>query len=220
MSDRKSLLELDARNVFVDAIGTEHGLTREHLEGLAGAIGRHAQEIEGRRGRDLGFMELPYNDELAATIKQKAEELRGWCKNFVVLGIGGSALGNIAVHGALNHPFHNLLPAGHKARLGAPRVFVLDNVDPALMAAFMDTVEDELDATVFNVITKSGSTAETMSQFLHARDVLKRRGWTRRARSSPPPTRSRRRACCAASSTRRATSACRCRPTWAAASAC
>ncbi len=176
MSERKSLLELDVRNVFDDRIADEHRLSREHLNGLAGVIGRHTQEIEDRRGKDIGFMELPYNDELVATIKQKADELRGWCKNFVVLGIGGSALGNIAVHGALNHPFHNLLPAGHPARNGAPRIFVLDNVDPALMAAFLDTVEDELDSTVFNVITKSGSTAETMSQFLHARDLLKRKG--------------------------------------------
>jgi glucose-6-phosphate isomerase len=176
MSERKSVVELDATNVFEDAIGEEHGLSREHLQGLAGRIERHVQEIERRRGKDIGFMELPYDTELAATIREKAEELRGWCRNFVVLGIGGSALGNIAVHGALNHAFHNLLPAGHEARLGAPRIFVLDNVDPALMAAFLDTVEDELDSTAFNVITKSGSTAETMSQFLHVRELLRRKG--------------------------------------------
>jgi glucose-6-phosphate isomerase len=176
MSALKSVLELDVSNVFEESIGPEHGLSREHLDGLAGVIGRHTQEIEERRGEDLGFMVLPYERKLAAPIEKKAKELRGWCRNFVVLGIGGSALGNIAVHGALNHPFHNLLPAGHPARLGAPRIFVLDNVDPALMAAFVETVEDELDSTVFNVITKSGSTAETMSQFLFARDLLRRKG--------------------------------------------
>jgi len=176
MSARKSTLELDASNVFEDSIGAEHGLSHEHLEGLAGSIARHVREIEDRRGKDIGFMELPYDRKLCAAIKEKAAELRGWCKNFVVLGIGGSALGNIAVHGALNHAFHNLLPAEHPARAGAPRIFVLDNVDPALMAAFMEVIEDELDATAFNVITKSGSTAETMSQFLFVRDLLRRKG--------------------------------------------
>ena len=41
-----------------------------------------------------------------------------------VLGIGGSALGNIALHTALNGPFHDLEPPR-----GRPRLFVLDNVD-------------------------------------------------------------------------------------------
>jgi glucose-6-phosphate isomerase len=176
MGDKRSLLELDVANVFEESIGPEHGLSQEHLKGLAGRIGRHTQEIQERRGKDIGFMELPADRALSAAVNEKAAELRGWCRNFVVLGIGGSALGNIAVHGALNHAFHNLLPAGHPARLGCPRIFVLDNVDPALMAAFLDTVEGELDSTVFNVITKSGSTAETMSQFLFVRDMLRRRG--------------------------------------------
>ena len=173
MAKSKSVLELDASNAFAESVGGEHGLTHEQLDGLAGRIAAHTKEIAARRGKDLGFMELPYDRELTKTIIEKAAELRGWCKNFVVLGIGGSALGNTAVHSALNHPFHNMLPAGHAGRLGAPRIFVLDNVDPALMAAFVETIGDELDATVFNVITKSGSTSETMSQFLFMRDMLR-----------------------------------------------
>ncbi len=171
-----STVELDATNVFEEAIGKEHGLSRSELDGLAGRIADCRRDVERRRGKDIGFMELPYAGDLADRVRQKAEELHGWCKNFVVLGIGGSALGNIAVHGALNHPFHNLLPAGHPARSGAPRLFVLDNVDPALLSGFCDVVRDELEATVFNVITKSGSTAETMSQFLFVRDWLRRAG--------------------------------------------
>lgn len=176
MTRSRSVLELDASNAFAESVGREHGLTQGQLDGLAGRIAKHTQEIAGRRGKDVGFMELPYAREVSETVIEKAAELRGWCKNFVVLGIGGSALGNIAVHGALNHPFHNLLPAGHPVRLGSPRIFVLDNVDPALMAAFVETIGGELDATVFNVITKSGSTSETMSQFLFVRDLLRSKG--------------------------------------------
>lgn len=176
MTTPQSVLELDAANVFQEAIGEEHGLSRAELDGLAERIADCHRRIEGRRGKDIGFMELAYDRQLADRVKEKAEELRNRCSNFVVLGIGGSALGNIAVHRALNHPFHNLLPDGHPARKGAPRLFVLDNVDPALIAGFRDVIGDQLSETVFNVITKSGSTAETMSLLLFVRDWLRREG--------------------------------------------
>ncbi len=167
---------LDATNVHADAVGDEHGLTTADVASLSDRIEAARLEIEGRRGKDVGFMELPYDTGLVATIREKAAELQGRCRNFVTLGIGGSALGNIAAHSALNHPFHNLLPDSHAARGGAPRIFVLDNVDPALMGGFADLIADELDRTVFNVISKSGETAETMSQFLWARDLLRSAG--------------------------------------------
>jgi glucose-6-phosphate isomerase len=176
MADSKSVVELDVTNAYADAIGAEHGLTPSDVEALSGRIAEYHGLIEERRGKDVGFMERPYDRELADTIKARAEELRGWCRNFVVLGIGGSALGNIAVHSALNHQFHNVLPAGASGRNGAPRVFVLDNVDPSLISGVMDVIGDEIGDTVFNVITKSGSTAETMSQFLFVRDAIRRSG--------------------------------------------
>jgi len=176
MARERCALALDPANVFADAVGEKHGLQRARLDAMADRLAEAHGLIQGRRGKDVGFMELPRDQETAGRIKRKAAELRNWCANFVVLGIGGSALGNIAVHSALNHPFHNLLPTGHPARRRAPRIFVLDNVDPALMAAFLETVEGELDRTAFNIITKSGSTAETMSQFLFVRDLLRRNG--------------------------------------------
>jgi glucose-6-phosphate isomerase len=167
---------VDSANVHADAVGAGHGLSSDELEALAGRIAEAHDRIEAGRGRDVGFMVLPYDGELADRIKEKAREVRERATDFVVLGIGGSALGNIAAHAALAHPFHNLLPDAHPGRNGAPRIFVLDNVDPALMTAFLDAIEGRLDRTIFNVITKSGSTAETMSQFLFARDLLRRNG--------------------------------------------
>jgi len=52
-------------------------------------------------------------------------------------------------------------------------LFVLDNVDPDRIAGLMDVLD--LDKTVFNVITKSGGTAETTSEFLVFRDALIRK---------------------------------------------
>jgi len=172
--NRNTRLELDTDNLWADAVGAGQGLERQKVDQYSETMADYTASIERRRGGDIGFMNLPYERELAADIQQHADELRSWCENFVVLGIGGSALGNITVHKALNHPQHNLLPADHEARGGTPRIFVLDNVDPQRISGLMDVLSGELDRTAFNVITKSGSTAETMSQFLHVRDLLRR----------------------------------------------
>jgi glucose-6-phosphate isomerase len=49
---------------------------------------------------------------------------------------------------------------------------VEDNADPDRMQALLDVLD--MKRTCFNVITKSGSTSETMSQFLIVRDGLRK----------------------------------------------
>lgn len=127
-------------------------------------------QVEAGRGRDMqGWMDLPYEQgEIVKTIKSAASRIRKSCEAFVVLGIGGSALGPQAVFTALKHYYYNELPK--KLRKG-PRFYVCDNVDPERMNALLDVVNVE--KTVFCVITKSGATSETMSQFLIVYDLLK-----------------------------------------------
>jgi glucose-6-phosphate isomerase len=62
---------------------------------------------------------------------------------------------------------------------GGPRFFVLDNPDPEKVRATLDAVD--LDRTLVNVITKSGQTAETMANFLVARQALESAVGTERA---------------------------------------
>jgi len=81
-------------------------------------------------------------------------------------------LGNIALQTALNHPYYNLLPSD--VRKG-PRFFVMDNVDPVQFQGLLDLIGDNLDRTGFNIISKSGETAETASQFLIARNLIRQR---------------------------------------------
>ena len=118
----------------------------------------------------LKWRELPHNqEEIVARIEETAAWVRREAEAFVVLGIGGSALGPIAVHQALRHLNYNELP---KEKRDGPKLYVLDNVDPERFAALLDVID--LKKTVFNVITKSGSTSETMSQLLIAVDLLKK----------------------------------------------
>ncbi|HEY8490886.1 MAG TPA: glucose-6-phosphate isomerase [Dehalococcoidia bacterium] len=162
-------LRLEFSHMMRDAVGPEHGLTEADLAQVdaAGAV-EAVQRL--RAGGVLGWLDLPYQEELPRAVRALAEEVRARCESFVVLGIGGSALGNIALQSALNHPYYNLLPPEQR---GGPRLFVLDHVDPELIGGVLDVLD--LERTVFNVISKSGGTAETAAQYLVFRDALKRR---------------------------------------------
>ncbi len=165
----KSKISLYYKNVMAEVIGSEHGITSEQLEELAKRAGPVISELnEQRAAGDTPYRDLPYNDQYPAAVKKLEADLRG-CENFVVLGIGGSALGNIALQTALNASTYNIDEA---KRHGRCRLFVFDNVDPVQLGDFLEWVADKLDKTIFNVISKSGRTAETASQFLVIRQLL------------------------------------------------
>ncbi len=115
-----------------------------------------------------GFMRLPKTTEFSRPSEALAGELRAsGVTDFIHVGIGGSALGPIALHRALNHPYYNLLL---EYRSGAPRLHFAENPDPASLSAILDVAN--LPNTWVNVVTKSGSTAETMANFLVIRSAL------------------------------------------------
>lgn len=159
---------LDYTNLMADVAGPSHGVSQAELASELMRISEISRRLKKERadGR-LAFMDLPYQQQLVRDIQNYARRIPQSIDNFVVIGIGGSALGNIMLHSALNHPQYNLLP--RKLR-GRPRMFFLDNVDPERTASLLETLEPS--KTLFNVITKSGDTAETMSNFLIARDWL------------------------------------------------
>ncbi|MEJ6951206.1 glucose-6-phosphate isomerase [Natronospora cellulosivora (SeqCode)] len=158
-------IKLDVNNIFVNNVGEEHGISKEDVNQFSDKVKKAAQNI---RNANLGFMELPYNQEqVIKEINEFVEGNKEKYDNFVVLGIGGSALGNIALQTALNDPYYNYK---EEARNNYPRLFVPDNVDPARFKSLLSMLD--LKKTIFNVISKSGGTAETMSQYLIARQLL------------------------------------------------
>ena len=157
------------KNVMADVIGPEHGITPRQLEQLANDTQPAIAECNRQRkaGR-TPYRDLPYQSQYVKDVKALAKDIKTGCENFVVLGIGGSALGNIALQTALNPYMYNM---DEKQRKG-PRLFVFDNVDPMQLASFLSWIEDKLDKTVFNVISKSGRTAETASQLMTVTRML------------------------------------------------
>src|SRR3712207_9035821 len=98
-------------------------------------------------------MRLPESAEYAEASARVAEEIRtSGATDFIHVGIGGSALGPMALHKALNHPYYNTLSGD--ARRG-PRLHFAENTDPATLSAIFDVADP--DGTWVNVVTKSGS---------------------------------------------------------------
>ncbi|HVM98554.1 MAG TPA: hypothetical protein VMT89_19315, partial [Candidatus Acidoferrales bacterium] len=151
-------VRLDVNGMMGEAIGSA-GVTREEVDSLMPRLAEVSRAIAGRRSAgEAPFYELPYDKNVVARVRALATEVRGECDTLVVLGIGGSALGTRAIIDALGPT--------------APRVIVADHVDPWSFGAVLDGLD--LQRTTFNVISKSGETIETMSQFLIVRDLLLR----------------------------------------------
>jgi len=133
------------------------GLTPKELKAEGAKI---APYLEQFKSRSQGFHKLPKLSAQLLAVKKMAEQLKGKFKDIVILGIGGSSLGATCLRDALKGPYWNL----H----GKPRLFVLDNVD------LVDEVEKviDLDETLFIVISKSGRTPETMSQFFYFKEKV------------------------------------------------
>jgi glucose-6-phosphate isomerase len=154
---------------MADVIADEHGITTAQFDALAEqTLPLIAQINKERKAGKTPYRDLPHKTETAENVQKLVAEIKEGCEVFVVLGIGGSALGNIALQTALNPSMYNL----DGTRRKGPRLFVFDNVDPAQFASFLDWVQDKLDKTIFNVISKSGRTAETASQFMIVRQLL------------------------------------------------
>lgn len=163
-------LKFDYNNMMVDAIG-DKGICPCVFDKKAQSISDAYNKVVTGRGKgwqewaDLPYVSDEYLDEMisyCSAVQKKAD-------SFVVFGIGGSALGPLAVASALIHLHHNELP---KEVRKAPKLYVEDNVDPERMKALLDVID--LKTAYFNVVTKSGETSETLSQFLILYALLKK----------------------------------------------
>lgn len=157
-------ISLDYTNMFLPGAVTDAEWTE-----IAGRFrGAHAAVADKRARGELGFLDLPDDAALLAQTTTCAAQARGRYTDVLLLGIGGSALGPIALRTALRPPAWNTLSDAE--RDGYPRLHVLDNVDPDTITATLARLD--LARTVVLVISKSGGTAETMAQYLLVRAAL------------------------------------------------
>lgn len=153
---------------------------------------------EGSKTPDgcLKGIQALFNEEVDSPLSVLEQHLRAWTRShlqtehiqqvlalsgkarnnfsaFVTVGIGGSDLSARVFHEAANHPYHNLLSTSERG--GAPEVyFTGDTFDPARLKALLEMLKSRniLHKTLFNVISKSGKTGETLATLMIIRDRL------------------------------------------------
>ena len=163
-------VRLDFDNLM--APGLSGGVEPDELGGaMAEAFGRAHAHVESRRAAGvLGFLDLPYAQESLQQVRELADGFAQWFEDVVVLGIGGSGLGAKALRDALLGPYWN--DRTSEGRDHFPRLHVVDNPDPNTMHGLLERVD--VAKTLFNVVSKSGATAETMAQYLIVRDAVEK----------------------------------------------
>ena len=105
--------------------------------------------------KEVGYYDLPFQDthkikEFAKTVKQK---------NIVVIGIGGSSLGTYAIHNFLKHKEND------------KKLHFLESTDPLDVNSRLSKID--LEDALFIVISKSGTTIETVSIFKFIHTLVK-----------------------------------------------
>ena len=160
------MLELNYRNADAVVIGEEFNNYKDTITHIIADLNKR----KDKPGQWLQWMNLGYSEETIWYVKEFASMVEGRFDNILVLGIGGSALGGLAVTEALLKPYWNLLTKEERNNL--PRIFFLDNIDPDSINGLLSILD--LKKTLVNVITKSGSTAETMAQYMVLKDLLEK----------------------------------------------
>jgi glucose-6-phosphate isomerase len=170
-------LSLDVTGLTDAGIGDEGASEADLARLQASAADAVAKTVALRARGDVGFLDLPDDRATARACMDYARDLPPEIDTMVVLGIGGSSLGPRALYSALAPPYDVLRPRAP----GMPRrLFFPDNVDPVTMHALFEVVDPA--KTVWNVVTKSGGTAETAAQLLLVEDLLERTIGAERAR--------------------------------------
>lgn len=115
--------------------------------------------VQGGYESVYASVNTPSDTNAHALIKKVVQEKKALHPTvLVVVGIGGSSLGTIAVHQALYGAFYNQQQPDIK-------LYIADTVDTDYLQDIILLVEQELEAgnaVILNIISKSGSTTETL----------------------------------------------------------
>jgi glucose-6-phosphate isomerase len=149
-----------------NALDATPGVSREALERLDGRVARAHERIEaGRANEDHGYAALNLPTTADPEAVRSAVAPFDDAEAVVTVGIGGSALGAATLAEAVD---------------GGPDTYFLDNVDPEWVRAHLDDLP--LAETAVHVVSRSGTTAETLANFLVVREAMEAAGvdWTER----------------------------------------
>ena len=153
----------DIAGCLADTVG-QRGVTASELDATL-ARAKPALATLNRRRDDgsLPPLGLPARRDDLAALASVADEFRRRFDHVLVLGIGGSSLGGQTLCA--------LADQGFGPRQGAPRLHFMENIDPATFAALFAALDAERTGVI--AISKSGGTAETLTQLVVTIDWLR-----------------------------------------------
>lgn len=160
----------DIDNCFADKIG-EGGLDRREFDTTLKATSRALDRLRDQaKSGALPLLSVPGKADDLAGLEPIVRRFRERFDDVVVLGTGGSSLGGQTLAALTHWP-----PSAPRRKGAAPRTHFMDNIDPVSFEALFAAVD--FARTGFIVISKSGSTAETATQFFHCvAEIIKRVG--------------------------------------------
>lgn len=137
----------------------KNGISHETITLNQSKIGQALTQIEQQiLEHKLIFVNVLDQRDLVDKSKQAFAKI-SWAKYFVVVGIGGSDLGARAIKMALeNDPKMEVIFHG-------------DSTDPEQIRQLLTKID--LTQTIFNIISKSGKTIETLSHYLFLKNEVK-----------------------------------------------
>ena len=144
----------DVAGCFADAVGPGGLSTTAFARHLGIAGGALTRLRTARDARRLPFLTLPERRDDLDAMAGLAARYRDAFDDVLVLGTGGSALGGRALA--------EMAQPGPVPVTGAPRLHVLDNVDPARVDAVLAACAPARTGVL--AISKSGGTVETLCQ--------------------------------------------------------
>lgn len=118
-------------------------------------------EIKKER-EDIGYYSLPYVD--TSVIKSRLDNLDFKQKQIAIIGIGGSTLGTYAIYNFLKYN-------KQRSKTLKKELFFFESTDPINLNGTIAQLN--LEDTLFIVISKSGTTIETISIFKYLSSIVK-----------------------------------------------
>ena len=118
-------------------------------------------EIKKER-EEIGYYSLPHSD--ITNLKKELDSLDFKQKNIAIIGIGGSTLGTYAIYNFLK--YHK-----QKNKSLKKEIFFFESTDPVNLNGTIS--QFNLEDTLFIVISKSGTTIETISIFKYLSSIIK-----------------------------------------------
>lgn len=151
--------------------GISSAVIADMVQRLRPEIERLSDVLQNTSDSPESFISLPFDEQMRKHVHDTVTQMRAYNPQvFLLLGIGGSNLGTLAVTQALTGKFYNLL---------YPDIafYYADTVDTDFVWDLVRVIEDHFERgheVILNVVSKSGTTLETAANFQLFLELLKR----------------------------------------------